>query len=200
MLGKRFKKGFLYTKELKWKKGHAKVKLVKKENLFINKKYLKNLYTNLMLSKKKFRKKIYRSIYKNKLYLNEKRNYLIKKQSNFIKLFYRNFGYPVLISQTYGKIADFHLENLRINLRKILGKNVIIFIRIKPYLIILKRSKLVRMGGGKGAKLNKVVYPVYPGCPLIEVRGVSYIKAMKAFKKLKFKLPIKVKLFFANCI
>lgn len=100
----------------------------------------------------------------------------------------------------YGKLSDFHLEMIRKTIKNSLSKRALIFLRLKPYLIMLKRSAQVRMGGGKASKFSKIYYPVVPGSIIFDIYGVTYKSSFNAFKVLSSKVPVTLKLIFANNI
>lgn len=79
--------------------------------------------------------------------------------------------------------------------RKLFGKNVFVRVLVKAYKVLLRRTNLVRMGGGKGIKIYKTIFPVVPGTSLIEFRGLSSSLFVYRFVNIlmkKFSLPLKV--------
>lgn len=201
MLGKRFRKS--YVNDLrKWKKSFFKTRESGKNFFFINTKSYKNLFNKISFSKKKTRQFYIRKLNKNMLFKDYKNNFLskIKLLENPLNYIFKKYTVSIIVSQTYGKIADFHLEMIRKTIKNFISKKSLIFLRLKPYLIMLKRSAQVRMGGGKASKIFKVFYPVVPGSVLFEVYGVSYSSSFNYFKVLLSKLPIKIKLIFLNRI
>lgn len=118
---------------------------------------------------------------------------------NFSAVF-REYRIPCLIATSFGKCTDSHLETVRRLLKKRFSKRALIFKRIHPYKTLLKRTNEVRMGGGKGSKVDKVIYPVYPGCILFEVRGVTGRLAKSIFKYVSSKLPFQTKFVYLDLV
>ena len=134
-----------------------------------------------------------------KFFNNFELNILNLKINPFIFLF-KTFTIGRIISQTYGKLKDYHLEMIRKTVKNYLSKKSLVFLRIKPYLVMLKRATQVRMGGGKASNIDFVYYPVYPGCIIFDIYGITYSNGFNSFKSLLSKLPIKIKLIFLNII
>lgn len=113
---------------------------------------------------------------------------------------FRAYRVPCLISTSFGKCTDFHLETVRRLLKKRFSKKALIFKRVHPYKTLLKRTNEVRMGGGKGAKIDSIVYPVYPGCILFEVRGVTGRLSKSILTYASSKLPFQTKTVYLDFI
>lgn len=88
-----------------------------------------------------------------------------------------------------------HLEIIRRKFRQNLSKEILLELYIKPYKILLKRPSQVRMGGGKAGKIQKIIYPVYPGLVILKISGGIFKLIKKLFFELRFKIPFKL-----NCI
>jgi ribosomal protein L16/L10AE len=204
MLGKRFKKGFISALKIKkWKKAFSKVYITGKKFFFINSNISKSLLTNISFSKFKTRQYYIRNLDKKQLYKKFKNNFLNKSSVMLVNPFlflFKNYTVSCIVSQNYGKISDFHLEMIRKTIKKTLSKKALIFLRLKPYLIMLKRSAQVRMGGGKASKFSMIYYPVVPGSVIFEIYGLTYKSSFNAFKTLNAKLPVKLKMFFTNVV
>jgi large subunit ribosomal protein L16 len=125
--------------------------------------------------------------------------YSMRSVCNFSMVF-RTYRVPCLISTDFGKCTDSHLETVRRLLKKRFSKKALIFKRIHPYKTLLRRTNEVRMGGGKGSKISSVVYPVYPGCILFEVRGVTGRLAESIFKYVSTKLPFQTKFVYLDSV
>lgn len=117
--------------------------------------------------------------------------------NGFVNVF-KYYTYPCLVAQEYGKITDYHLETLRRILKKGSSKRSFIVKRVYPYMRLLKRTNQVRMGGGKGSKFDKFVYPVYPGSVLVDIRGIHKGSVRRIMDYAKTKLSFKVKLVFLD--
>ena len=203
MLGKRFRKGFISDK-LKWKKPFSKVKFIGKKNFLIYSNIYNTIYRDLVFLKKKTRKFYLKKLLRKKLL----KNYRLINELNIInfnkktpfKFIFKFFTSCFIISKEYGKITDFHLNTILLVIKKIISKRSLIFIRLKPYKIMFKRSAQVRMGGGKIAKISKVYYPVYPGCVILQIFGLTYKDSRICLNKLKYKLPCSIMLKFVNNI
>ncbi len=63
-----------------------------------------------------------------------------------------------------------------------------------------RRTNEVRMGGGKGTKVDSIIYPVYPGCILFEVRGVTGRLAESIFKYVSSKLPFQTRFVYLDSV
>jgi len=113
---------------------------------------------------------------------------------------FRTYRVPCLVSVDFGKCTDSHLETVRRLLKKRFSKRALIIKRIRPYKTLLRRTNEVRMGGGKGAKVNGVIYPVYPGCIMFEVRGVTGRLAESIFTYVSSKLPFRTKFVYLDSI
>jgi ribosomal protein L16/L10AE len=187
--------------QLKFQKKHTKFAFKGVRFTEINKKFFFLLYSNLENVPKKTRRWLYRRLAKKKLVLNYRRSFFdissILFMDPFKKIFFR-FSYPVFVSLSFFKLTTYHLELIRRIIRKIAGKRVFITLFIKPCVTILRRPNQVRMGGGKGTKIDKIVYPIYPGCRLAEVRGLSGKVAKYIYTKLCKKFSFKLKMVYFN--
>jgi ribosomal protein L16/L10AE len=204
MLGKRFKKGFVSPLKIKkWKKSFSKVRIIGKKFFFINSNALSLAIDRLSFIKFKTRQYYIRNLNKKNLYKDFKQVLIKKKKmvsfNPFIYLF-KSYTISSVVSKDYGKLSDFHLEMIRKTIKNSLSKKALIFLRLKPYLIMLKRSAQVRMGGGKASKVSNVYYPVVPGSVVFDIYGVTYKSSFNAFDVLSSKLPIQLKLVFENNI
>lgn len=87
-----------------------------------------------------------------------------------------------------------HIETVRIisnrRIKKIGGK---LIIKVKPSIPITKKSTGVRMGKGKGPFKNMVFYSKVDQI-LFEFKNVPLDLFLIIFKKIKHKLPIKIKI------
>jgi len=203
MLGKRFKKGFISALKIKnWKKQFSKIKLIGKKFFFINLKT--HIFNIKKLSFIKFKTRQYYLQHLNKKYLYKNFKKILYKKNklslNPLYFLFKSYTISLIVSMNYGKIMDFHLEMIRKTIKNFLSKKSLIFLRLKPYLIMLKRSAQVRMGGGKASKISNIYYPVVPGSIIFEIYGVTYKASFNAFNSLNSKLPVSIKLFFVNKI
>jgi len=107
---------------------------------------------------------------------------------------YSNFIGFAIKSLEYGKITASQIESARRAVRKITKKSGKIFIRVYPYLPLMKKPAEVRMGKGKGSKIRAWVYPVRPGKTIFELVGVSKILAQIALEAAIEKLSVKCKI------
>jgi len=97
-------------------------------------------------------------------------------------------------SLEYGKVTVDQIEAARRAIRKITKKSGKIYIRIYPYLPLMKKPAEVRMGKGKGSKIRAWVCPVKPGKSLFEISGVSKTLATSALSAALEKLSVKCKI------
>lgn len=195
----------------KIKKTHNKVRFVGNKNYLVNKQYVSKLTSAIKTVGKKSRKWLFRNLAKVRLVQNYRA--LIIKQTNEhdtemnlqvdgpLKNFYYRFQYPILRSLEHYPITSTQLEMIRRFSRKFFGKRVFVRIMITPYKILLRRTNQVRMGGGKGSKPYKSVYPLKPGSSILEIRGVKSRNSLyKFFRKLEKKFPFKMTLSIVNRI
>lgn len=100
-----------------------------------------------------------------------------------------------LKSLSTGRITDFQIEAARKSIKRAIKKKGELFIRIKPYHNLTKKSAGVRMGKGKG-KVDSTVYPIKPGKIILELKDNSLIFAMakKILKQAasKFCVPVSI--------
>jgi ribosomal protein L16/L10AE len=203
MLGKRFRKGFVSDAK-RWKKCFFKVKNNNKNAFLVNMNSFTGMINQIGLASKKTRQWYLRKI--NRSFLFRDFHGLLDKElacvseNNPIGFAFKKYTSAIFVSQGFGKLCDFHMEMLRKSIKKFLSKKSFIFLRLRPYKVMLKRASQIRMGGGKASKIDKVYYPVFPGCVVFELKGVSYSNCFNALSTLTSKLPIKLKVFFCNYI
>lgn len=184
-------------------KQHNKVKYSgKRFTTLTSDLFYRKLFLNFFKNKKKNNDFFFRK-FKKSGFLNDFNNvkevYSPAVNCDFSAVF-RTYRVPCLISTSFGKCTDFHLETVRRLLKKRFSKKALIFKRIHPYKTLLKRTNEVRMGGGKGTKTAGIVYPVYPGCILFEVRGVTGRLAKSIFMYVSSKLPFSTKFVYLDSI
>lgn len=185
-------------------KHHNKKSYLGKKFLLVNNFFFKKLLYNMEHISLKSRKWVFRKLAKKRLVLNY-RSLFINLQNTFnfseqdplSKIFFK-FEFFNLVSLSYYKLTDFHLELMRRLARKIFGKKIFINILVKADFNILRRPNQVRMGGGKGSKFDKKIYFIYPGCSIIQVRGITKKYIFLFYKKLKKKMPFLFKIVFLN--
>jgi ribosomal protein L16/L10AE len=185
-------------------KNHSKKSCLGKAYFLINYKFKYMLYYKLENVPNKTKRWLFRRLAKCRLVCNYRSVFIdyinnnIKDFNFYIKdplfLFFNKFSFLQLTSLVYYKLTDYHIELIRRLAKKIFGKRVYINILIKATFIILKRTNQVRMGGGKGSKFFAKIYFIYPGCNIIEVRGVSSrlvnVFNLKLKKKMSFKFNL----------
>lgn len=178
------------------KKSFNKVRYKGKKQFNLTNKLFKQLITSLMRLSFRQRRMFKQNIYKklNRFKLNRRFFFgnLLRKNIKIIKYFFFFFSCTQLIINSYGKMLSSHLEIIRRKFRQNLNKEILIEIYIKPYKILLKRPSQVRMGGGKAAKIQKIIYPIYPGLILLKISGGGLKKIKKLFYEVCFKLPFKL--------
>ena len=191
-------------------KSHGKRAFKGDRLIFINKFYFYKLLYKIEHVSKKTKKWLFRRLAKKRLVLNYRfffrifnsnlniQNLKIKYYFNpLFRIFYK-FNFVHLISLEHFKITDYHLELIRRLARKIFGKRIYINLYVQANFVLLRRANQVRMGGGKGAKFYKKIYFLYPGCNILEVRGIN-LKYVTLFNnKLKKKLPFLFKVLLLN--
>lgn len=190
------------------KKSHSKKPYLGKKYLFVNNLFFFNLFYKIEHVSLKNKRWLFRRLAKKRLVFNYRAIFslsvggdgcLLKnhKFDPLYKVFYK-YNFSLLISLAYYKITDYHLELIRRLARKIFGKKIFLSLLIAATFNVLRRGNQVRMGGGKGSKFFKKVYFLYPGCPILEVRGIS-LKFLNFFQlKLKKKLPFLFKVLLLN--
>lgn len=203
MLGKRFRKGFVSDSK-RWKKCHFKVKNNNHNAFLVNLNSFAGMVNQIGLTPKKTRQWYLRRV--NRSFLFREFHGLVDKklacvfENNPINFAFKKYTSAFFVSQEFGKLCDFHMEMLRKSVKKFLSKKASIFLRLRPYKVMLKRASQIRMGGGKASRIDKVYYPVFPGCVVFELKGVSYSNCFNALVALSSKLPVKLKIFFCNYI
>jgi len=188
-------------------KNHSKKFFRGKLNFFINDVFFNKLFYKIEHTSKKTRKWIFRRLVRKRLVENYRSlffKYQVQKNMNYfidplIRLFFK-FNFVYLVSLNFYKLTDYQLELIRRLARKTFGKKIFINLHIKATFIILRRTNQIRMGGGKGAKLFKKIYFLYPGCSISEIRGITMKFLVKFDNLLKKKLFFKFKLLNLNRI
>lgn len=93
-----------------------------------------------------------------------------------------------------GQLNAKHLETIRIlvnrRIKKLGGR---LIIRVKPNIPITKKSSGVRMGKGKGS-FKELIFYTHIDQVLFEFRNVPKDLFLLIFKKIKHKLPVKIKM------
>eukprot|EP01116_Phalansterium_solitarium_P022174 TRINITY_DN7228_c0_g1_i1.p1 TRINITY_DN7228_c0_g1~~TRINITY_DN7228_c0_g1_i1.p1 ORF type:complete len:180 (-),score=56.18 TRINITY_DN7228_c0_g1_i1:265-804(-) len=102
-----------------------------------------------------------------------------------------------LRAQEFGHITEEQLDAARKGVRRILKaiktRGAVFGVRVKTYMPMTKKPAEVRMGSGKGSKVDRWVYPCRPGKVIFELRGVSSQFVDVAFKDAASKLPLKTR-------
>ena len=106
-----------------------------------------------------------------------------------------NLSY-VIISCGYGMVSSQELDAARKIIKYYVKRKGRIHIRAFPYLALTKKPSEVRMGKGKGTKINKHVAPIRPGTVLIEVelakRRIPLAALIKAASKFSVSAIVKL--------
>lgn len=103
------------------------------------------------------------------------------------------FGSFGLKAMAAGRITSNQIEASRRVIRRYLGKNGTLWIRIFPDRPYTQKPAEVGMGKGKGDP-SGFVAPVGPGRMLFEIDGVSAEIAREALRKGGTKMPVKTKI------
>lgn len=103
------------------------------------------------------------------------------------------FGSFGLKAMAAGRITSNQIEASRRVIRRALGKNGTVWIRIFPDRPFTRKPAEVGMGKGKGDPQGFVA-PVLPGRMLFEIDGVSEEIAREALRKGGAKMPVKTKI------
>jgi len=91
------------------------------------------------------------------------------------------------------RLNAYNIEAARLSILKTIGrKGLKIWIRVFPHTPVTKKPLEVRMGKGKGS-IDRFVAHVKAGTVLFEYNCPTEIGAKKAFKQVKYKLPVPVK-------
>lgn len=100
-----------------------------------------------------------------------------------------------ILANNVGILTQKQLECIRIlinrRIKKLGGKFII---KIKPQTPITKKSLGVRMGKGKGS-FKEMIFVTKKNQLLFEFKNISYDLFIQLFNKIKYKLPIKIKIF-----
>lgn len=103
------------------------------------------------------------------------------------------FGSFGLKAVTAGRITSNQIEASRRVIRRALGKNGTVWIRVFPDRPFTQKPAEVGMGKGKGDPQGFVA-PVRPGRMLFEIDGVPEDVAREALRKGGAKMPVKTKI------
>lgn len=114
----------------------------------------------------------------------------IKSDLKYISMFFSlTQGFIGLQALENGRITNKQLESLRKVLVRKLQKQGKIWFMVFPHHAVSAKAGEVRMGRGKG-KVKHWVARVKRGDILVEIGGVSAVKAREAFTAAKKKMPI----------
>lgn len=94
----------------------------------------------------------------------------------------------------WGKVSLQELEAVKKMHRRLLGKQIKIRQHVFASVQLLTKPAEVRMGKGKGSKLDKKVAFVKPGQILFSYRGVHLVTVRPALASSSFKLNCPVKI------
>lgn len=104
----------------------------------------------------------------------------------------KNFSNYALKSCSSGQITLTQLRAigtyLKRNIKKRSGR---ILRRVFPYVPMTKKPSEVRMGKGKGSKVDREVYPVRPGKTIFELSRIGRKLAMNCLQVAALKLSVK---------
>ena len=103
------------------------------------------------------------------------------------------FGSFGLKTLDYARITSNQIESARRVIRRALGKNGTIWIRIFPDRPYTRKAAEVGMGKGKG-DVQGFVAEVREGRMLFEVGGISEADAREALRKGGAKMPVRTKI------
>lgn len=103
------------------------------------------------------------------------------------------FGSFGLKAMAAGRITSNQIEASRRVIRRALGKNGTVWIRVFPDRPFTQKPAEVGMGKGKGDPQGFVA-PVRPGSMLFEIDGVPADVAREALRKGGAKMPVKTKI------
>ncbi len=110
-----------------------------------------------------------------------------KTETRGIKISFGEFG---LKSTGHARITSNQIEAARKAIKRYVGKNGSVYIRIFPDRPITRKAAEVGMGKGKGDP-DGFCIEVFKGRVLFEVAGVSEEVAKEALRKGGTKLPVK---------
>jgi len=186
-------------------KRHNKVRFVSRLVFCINYNFFYKILNKLNFLKRRRKKKILKRLRKYSFFIKIRSLYRINSfyqvynSNNNNNIIYKNiFLYNkymyiyqlfVFISLEYYKITDYQIELIRRAARRCFGKKSTIYIYVYAQFKLVKRTNQIRMGGGKGNKLFKVIYPLYPGCIFFGFYGVRFINLKSFYIKIRKKLP-----------
>lgn len=104
-----------------------------------------------------------------------------------------SFGSFGIKSTDADRITSNQIESARRVIRRTLGKNGKVWIRVFPDRPYTKKGAEVPMGKGKG-EVQGFVAPILPGRVLFEVDGVPEAVAREALRKAGTKLSVRTKI------
>lgn len=188
-------------------KSHNKKAYRGKFNFFVDYKFFLKVIIKLEAMPRKIKKWLFRRLARRRLVVNYRFLYLYFLKNIYLVnsviydplryMFYR-FAFSIIVSLNYHHLTDYQLELMRRLARKVFGKKVYIKLYIKADRVLLRRVNQIRMGGGKGSKIFKRIYFLYPGCRVMEIRSATIKGSHYFIEKVNKKFPIKFGVFFAN--
>lgn len=122
---------------------------------------------------------------------------VLKKRGGVYDVTY--IGYEdsyILKSAEGGRLSEAELNAAYKTIKKKVKKLGEVIQVVIPFIGLMKKPAEVRMGKGKGVKIDKWVYAVRPGAVLFEVRGAPEHIALKGLREAKQKLSIKSRIFY----
>lgn len=99
-----------------------------------------------------------------------------------------------LVAQKYGYVTSKQVNALKKLIKK--GNRKIVKFRVFPFIPITKKPTTVRMGKGKGTKLNYYVHPICPGQSIVDA---NLIKKKRRKRKTAIVLNTLCRRFFNKC-
>ena len=121
-----------------------------------------------------------------------------KNQQKSRKKWITKFKYQQFILNLKAIESDYlsenHIEIIRRIITKQMDKLCRVYIKIKPWYPIIKKTQGTRMGKGKG-KFKYFVYPVYIGHTIVLAAGIPKSLYKCILSDINKKLSIKTKLF-----
>lgn len=200
-----------FIKYINLKKSFNKVSYKGKKNYEINNFLYKKILFPVTYDNKKVHRLIKRKLFrfnflrnyryykiwilKSISYVDVMDKYMLKnflEKIFLLKYLFFCYAWTGIFALQYGKMLDNHLEIIRRRIRQNVHNDSLIDLCIRPYKILLKRPNQIRMGRGKGSKVWKIIYPIYPGLEIVRVKGNSFVYINSLIKYIKIKIPFKI--------
>lgn len=102
-----------------------------------------------------------------------------------------------LKSMYFGRISSKQIETLKQTLNKTIKKTGKVIIQVFAHTPVTKKPIEIRMGKGKG-NVDTWIHKVTVGEKICEIETTNTLIALKALRKIQYKLPLKTKIIYSK--